>query len=88
MYGAVAASRHDACVTVNLARCTMRGCPWRYRGGGDRPCPDHATEPIAALLDLPGELMGTGEPAQANAAPGVTAASTNGHKSGRKAWFE
>jgi hypothetical protein len=24
-----------------LARCTEPGCPWRWRTGPDRVCPDH-----------------------------------------------
>jgi hypothetical protein len=69
----------------------MRGCPWRYRGGEDRPCPDHDDPEASMLLRMAtwaatGETAGTpGEPEQPpNAAP----ASTNGRKQGRKAWFE
>jgi hypothetical protein len=27
---------------ARLARCTYRGCPWRWRAGPDRACPEHA----------------------------------------------
>jgi hypothetical protein len=37
---AVPAARHNAAVTT-LPRCPSRGCPIRYRGGPDRPCPAH-----------------------------------------------
>jgi hypothetical protein len=36
--------------TVTLARCTERGCPWRYRSGPDRPCPVHAGDDGGAYL--------------------------------------
>lgn len=42
-----------------LARCSERGCPTRYRGGPDRPCPLHAEDGgdtlaarMAAFADL------------------------------------
>jgi hypothetical protein len=31
-------------------RCPFRGCPVRYRGGPDRPCPEHQhADPYAAF---------------------------------------
>jgi hypothetical protein len=27
-----------------LVRCSEPGCPWRWRHGEPRPCPDHADE--------------------------------------------
>jgi hypothetical protein len=29
---------------MGLAKCTEPGCPQRYRGGPDRPCPIHQQE--------------------------------------------
>lgn len=43
-------------------RCTVRGCPVRYRGGRNRPCPDHQSEDDAAAavregLGVPARLV-------------------------------
>ena len=27
-----------------MARCTAKACPWRWRSGPDRLCPDHTSE--------------------------------------------
>jgi hypothetical protein len=35
-----------------LARCTTRGCPWRFTTGGpDRPCPACRDDRTASLVD-------------------------------------
>lgn len=42
---------------TTLPRCPFPGCPIRYRGGPDRPCPDHQadntgwTDRLAELQD-------------------------------------
>jgi hypothetical protein len=50
-----------------LARCTERGCAWRWRSGTDRPCAQHQhhdDDDLAARAAEYGVMM---------AAPGVTA---------------
>jgi len=44
--------------STTLPKCTMAGCPVRYRGGPDRPCPMHqddsgraAAEALAGLAE-------------------------------------
>ena len=37
-------------VTARLPRCTFRGCPVRYAGGEDRPCPEHHPDADADKL--------------------------------------
>ena len=43
-------------MTGRLARCTHRGCPWRWRTGDDRDCGQHTEtlDPaVAAMLAAP-----------------------------------
>jgi len=55
-----------------LARCTMPGCPWRWRDGPDRPCSEHddsravrhAAEQLGidlAIDQAPGDRGGSGD---------------------------
>jgi len=37
-------------MTVTLARCVVRGCPWRFTSGSDRPCAHHRGDDTAANL--------------------------------------
>jgi hypothetical protein len=43
-----------------LARCPAKGCPVRYRGGPDRPCPMHQPEP--GIFTEPGQDDGLDAP--------------------------
>jgi len=45
-------------ISEHLSRCTMRGCPVRYRCGADRPCAMHRAEDGAADLPARMEAMG------------------------------
>jgi len=41
-----------------LARCTIRGCPVRWRGGGDRDCGQHPGGDDTAAVQAAAEALG------------------------------
>jgi hypothetical protein len=55
-------------ITAALARCTEAGCPWRFRSGRDRACPDHDADDRA--LRAAAESLGIDLGALAQTAPG------------------
>lgn len=65
-----------------LARCLVRGCPFRWPGGPDRLCFDHQDVAVAAPLDMHKSLWDT--VVAASTPPGVTAPPGRGWGTGRR----
>ena len=55
-----------------LARCSIRGCAWRWRSGVPRVCPLHGAD-IAELAERVGTLMDAPGNGKAEAAAGTKA---------------
>lgn len=62
-------------MTAAAPRCPVPACPVRYRGGPDRPCPEHQADAAdlhqlaAELLAAPGGTTGKAAPVWQPAGP-------------------